>query len=170
MKELLSKIHKINEQVQCVEKGGKNTFAKYSYSRLGDILAPIRPLLTRFGLVVTQSTSPIHNTVEVIDGKYYTSSACTCTTTVYDIESGQNISVESVGFSMDKAGDKAAYKAITGARKYGITEMFNLDWDAVEPEDDRYDANRPTSSNTKKTPVSKRVYSQDTRTAPSTLF
>lgn len=162
MKELLSKIHKINEQVQCVEKGGKNSFAKYSYSRLGDILSPIRPLLTRFGLVVTQSTSPIHNNVEVIDSKYYTSSACTCTTTVYDIESGQNISVESVGFSMDKAGDKAAYKAITGARKYGITELFNLDWDAVEPEDDRYDSNRPT----RKSNTNKRV----TRPSTPTLF
>jgi hypothetical protein len=85
--------------------------------------------------------------VEEHDGKFYTVSSCECVTTVYDIETGQSISVNSVGFSMDKQGDKSAYKAITGARKYGITSLFNLDWDAVEPEDDRFDLNK---SNTQK--------------------
>ena len=146
MKELLIKIHAVNRRVTCIEKGGENKFAKYSYSRLGDILLPIRPLLTELGLVVTQSTSPIDNHVEEHDGKFYTVSSCSCVTTVYDTETGQSLSVNSVGFSMDKQGDKSAYKAITGARKYGVTSLFNLDWDAVEPEDDRYDNNRPDTN------------------------
>ena len=164
MKELLSKIREINIRVQNIEKGGENKFAKYSYARLGDILSPIRPLLIEYGLVVTQSTQPIDNHIEVHDDKYYSVSSCTCVTTVYDTLSGTSLSVDSVGFAMDSKGDKACYKAITGARKYGITELFNLDWDAVEPEDDRYDDNRhetvktPQVSNTvSKTQVRKGI-------------
>lgn len=143
---LTSKILEVNRQVTTVEKGGTNNFNKYSYSRLGDILAPLRPVLQKLGLVVTQSTIPLHNKIEEIGTKYYSNSAVQCTTTVFDTETGESLSVESVGFSMDANGDKAAYKAITGARKYGITSIFCLDWDAVEPEDDSKDVPRATHS------------------------
>lgn len=163
MKELLKKIHKVNQKISTVDKGGTNTFSKYNYTRLGDILSPLRPLLLEVGLVVTQSTDPIHNeiTFDQEKGCYYTNSACTCLTKVYDIETGESLEVHSVGYSLDKNGDKAAYKAITGARKYGITSLFNLDWDAVEPEDDKYDSNRPSSkSNTLQAKPARRLQSK----------
>jgi len=106
------------------------------------MLVPLRPFLDELGLVLTQSTSPLSNELRVIDSAYYTVSAVTCTTTVLDTESGEAYSVESVGFSADKNGDKAAYKAITGARKYGISSLFALEWFSVEPEDDRFDDKR----------------------------
>lgn len=147
---LLQKILEVNKRVTTVDKGGTNTFSRYDYSRLGDILAPLRPVLQDLSLVVYQSVQPIENSLEVIDGSYYSVSKCTCITTVVDVESGDNIQVQSVGFSIDKQGDKAAYKATTGARKYGITMVFNLDWDAVEPEDPALDDKR--FKTTKSTP------------------
>lgn len=148
MKELLEKIYEVNKRVTCVDKGGTNTFNKYDYSRLGDILAPLRPLLTELGLVVVQSVTSLDNHVEEHGGKFYTVSSVSCVTALHDIENGYSMTVNSVGFSMDVQGDKAAYKATTGARKYGMTMLFNLDWDAVEPEDDKWDNNRETHTKT----------------------
>lgn len=151
MKELLEKILEVNKRVTCVDKGGRNTFSNYNYSRLGDILAPLRPILSELGLVITQSVTPLDNHVEEHGGKYYTVSSVSCKTTLTDVDTGYAITVESVGFSMDVQGDKAAYKATTGARKYGITMVFNLDWDAVEPEDDKWDDKRDTHTKAQQT-------------------
>ena len=57
-------------------------------------------------------------------------------TTLTDSESGEKVRNVSSGFAMDKNGDKALFKAITGARKYGLSMMFKAHWDSVEPEQD----------------------------------
>jgi hypothetical protein len=46
------------------------------------------------------------------------------------------VSVESLGYALDKNSDKATYKAQTGGRKYGLLMMFSLDTGESEPEDD----------------------------------
>jgi hypothetical protein len=141
MKNLLAKMVKVNGLVRVVEKGGENKFQKYSYTRLGDILHPLTPILFDLGLVVTQSTTILSHEVREFNDAFYSMSSVECITTLIDSESGESLSVKSVGFSMDKNNDKSVFKATTGARKYGITEMFNLSWDNVEPEDDRFDVN-----------------------------
>lgn len=148
---LKEKLLAVNKAVTKVDKGGTNNFSKYDYCRLGDILEPLRPHLQELGLIVVQSIEPIDNKLEFMDNGYYTVSSCACLTTVFDTDSDDSLSVSSTGFSTDKNGDKAAYKATTGARKYGISALFCLDWDAVEPEDDRYDDKRPAVNRTKTT-------------------
>lgn len=155
---LMQKILEVNKRVTTVDKGGKNTFSKYDYCRLGDILTPLRPHLHELGLVVTQSITNSKHELMFVDNGYYTISEVTCKTMVYDPESESSIEVFSTGYSTDKNGDKSAYKATTGARKYGISCAFCLEWDSVEPEDDKYDDKRfaPVGDKPKTTTKSRR--------------
>ena len=143
---LLKKLHTVQSSLRTVAKSGKNTFSKYDYCKLGDFITQLKPLLEEQGLVLTQSVSAKNCSMDSQDNGYYTVSEVTCTTSLYDIEDNDAapFTVESVGFSTDKNGDKAAYKAATGARKYGLAGMFNMEWDSVEPEDDEFDDKRFT--------------------------
>ena len=136
------KLYAVQTKVQRVEKSGNNTFSKYSYSTLADMLTPIRPYLEAYHLTLTQSTEHIQTDIVFTDGGYYSKASVECTTTLTDTETGESIQVKSPGFSADKNGDKACYKAITGARKYGISSLFNLEWFSVEPEDPQWDDKR----------------------------
>ena len=132
-----SKLHKIQSSIRSVAKNGVNNFQKYSYVTLNDILNAVRPSLSELGLVVFQSVESSEADIQFVDGKTYHSKARVhMTTTLVDIEDNTQISVGSVGFSTDKNGDKAAFKAETGARKYGLLKLFALDTQEAEPESD----------------------------------
>jgi hypothetical protein len=136
------KLHQVQVKVQRVDKSGNNTFSRYSYSTLADMLVPIRPYLDELKLTLVQSIRYISSGVEFVENGYYSTSSVECTTTLTDVETGESISVLTPGFSTDKNGDKSCYKAITGARKYGVSAMFNLEWFSVEPEDSEFDDKR----------------------------
>lgn len=136
------KLYQVQVRVQRVEKSGNNTFSKYSYSTLADMLVPIRPYLDELKLTLVQSIEHIESGMLITDGGYYSKASVQCTTILTDVETGESIEVKTPGFSSDKNGDKACYKAITGARKYGVSALFNLEWFSVEPEDPQYDDKR----------------------------
>ena len=134
---LRQKLFNVQQAVQKVEKGGTNNFSKYEYARLGDVLAALRPLLKQEALVIYQSHSVEQSGFqEYEDGTKYSVASVVCYTVVVDTESGEELKIQTPGFAVDKNGDKAVYKAITGSRKYGLTSLFGLDWDTVEPEED----------------------------------
>jgi hypothetical protein len=142
-----TKLHVIQTKVHSVAKNGVNNFQKYSYVTLNDILDAVRPHLAELGLVVFQSTDSSDADVQFLDEKTYQSKArVQMTTTLVDMEDNSQISVGSVGFSTDKNGDKAAFKAETGARKYGLLKLFALDTAEAEPEDDSEPKARPAAS------------------------
>jgi hypothetical protein len=138
------KLHNIQSKLHRVEKSGTNSFSKYSYSTLADMLIPLRPYLDNQKLTLHQSVEHISSEVKFSteSGGYYSLATVNCTTIITDIEDGSVVSVTTPGFSTDKNGDKAVYKAITGARKYGISCLFALEWFSVEPEDPEYDDKR----------------------------
>jgi hypothetical protein len=136
MKELLTKLHKIQSTVHSVDKNGVNNFQKYSYVTLNDILNSVRPLLAELGLVITQSVTAAESDLVFTDGAHYSKSSVQMDTTIWDAETGQSLTVGSTAFSTDKNSDKAAFKAETGARKYGLLKVLNLDTKEAEPEDD----------------------------------
>lgn len=141
---LFKKIFKVQCSLQKIQKGGTNNFSKYEYARLGDVLDPLRPILFENGLYLVQTYDMVDVSVDYTDKGYHTKATVLCTTSVFDSdETGVHYSVKSIGFAMDKNGDKAVYKAMTGARKYGITSLFCLDWDATDPEDDSQEYFRP---------------------------
>ena len=134
---VFTKLHTIQSQVRTIDKNGVNKFQKYNYVMLNDILNAVRPLLDELKLVVVQSTTTHNSRTEFIDEKtFYSMSEVHIDTTLVDVEDDSQITVGSVGYSTDKNGDKAAFKAETGARKYGLLKLFGLDTAEAEPEHD----------------------------------
>ena len=139
---LLIKLQLVQSELSTfVEKEGTNNFSKYNYVMLGTILSKIKPVLDKYKLVITSSVTEGECKLEFQSEKvFYSICSCVVETTVTDSESGEKLSNLSSGFSTDKNGDKALFKAITGARKYGVSCLFNLQWDSTdEPENDTPD-------------------------------
>jgi hypothetical protein len=110
---------------------------------LGTILSKIKPVLDKQKLILTSSVTEAHCNIEFQSNKesqttgFYSVANCKVDTTLTDSETGESICNSSFGFATDKNGDKALFKAITGARKYGVSCLFNLQWDSAdEPEVD----------------------------------
>ena len=131
-----AKLQAVQDSLQVVDKQGVNAFQKYSYVMLGTILNDLNPLLVANKLVVTQSVEKSEANLEFTDSCYYSIAHVTLLTTLTDSENGESVNIKSSGFASDKNSDKALFKAITGARKYGLTMMFKLHTDSVEPEED----------------------------------
>jgi hypothetical protein len=108
---------------------------------LGTILSKIKPVLDKQKLILTASVVEGDCKIEFQSNGFYSVANCKVETTLTDSETGESISNASFGFATDKNGDKALFKAITGARKYGVSCLFNLQWDADEPEVDTPDLN-----------------------------
>lgn len=143
---MLQKLQLIQSEVQKVNKGGTNNYSKYQYARLGDVLEAIRPYLKEHALFIYQSHELVSCEFTQTEDANYSVANVICTTTLGDTVTGETIMVHTPGNAWDKNGDKAMYKAITGSRKYGLTSLFGLDWDTIDPEDDSEDV--PARRNT----------------------
>lgn len=124
------------DEIGPIEKSGYNAFHKYAYLREQDIINAVRPLLVKHGVAIiprvlseqiSQQTTSRGNTETLcrIQMEY----------TFVDIESGQQIPVVTIGHGTD-AGDKAAYKAETGALKYCLRQVFMISEGGDDPEAD----------------------------------
>jgi hypothetical protein len=131
-----SKLHQVQSQLSTVSKQGENKFQHYQYVMLGTILEAVNPLLKEVGLVITQSITKSDASLQFTDNCYYSTAHVELDTTVIDESNGESLTIGSSGFAADKNSDKALFKAITGARKYGLTMLLKLHWDSVEPEED----------------------------------
>jgi hypothetical protein len=156
----MKKLLEIQRQVKSVKKSGYNSFQKYNYVQLEDILNVLRPHLE--GCVLTQSIKTGESKIVERQDAYYSECTCVVVTTLTDAETKESVSVESLGYALDKNSDKATYKAQTGGRKYGLLMMFSLDTGESEPEDD--------GVSPKSTATSKPVATTPTQTKKATLF
>lgn len=111
-------------EVGIVEKGGRNDFHKYSYASEFDLCKALQPSMARHGLclvpvamALTRSDGP-----KTRNGKpqYLTEGPIT-----YELRhsSGEARQVMTWGCGIDGE-DKGAYKAMTGAYKYALREVF----------------------------------------------
>ncbi|HKP97730.1 MAG TPA: ERF family protein [Fibrobacteria bacterium] len=125
-KTLVLKLAQVMAETRWVEKKGRNNFFNYDYAKESDILDAVRTKLAEHGIFVftsiehmdfketgkrTRDGSPVH--LVFVRTKH----------TFWDGESGETAEVFGSGSGED-AGDKAIYKAITGAMKYFISKNF----------------------------------------------
>jgi hypothetical protein len=123
---LVQKLAKVMAETRWVEKKGHNSFFNYDYARETDILDAVRAKLAENGIFVF--TSVEHMDVKETgkrtrDGSPVSLVFVRTKHTFWDGESGETIEVFGTGCGED-AGDKAIYKAITGAMKYFIAKNF----------------------------------------------
>ena len=123
--ELIEAINKVRKQVDSVPKSGRNKAQNYKYAELADYLNTIGELIIKEGLVITTSIDTVRHLPPITtkSGGYLYPCAVQGTMTVH--KDDQSLSIGVAGYAQN-SGDKAVYAAITGARKYGLAQLFNL--------------------------------------------
>jgi len=125
-KGLFAKLAKILGTVGRVEKRGHNDFHKYDYATESDIVDEIRPKLAEANVFLFTSVAKCDVQEYVKDnGKKSRIARVTTKHTFADGDTGETWEVQGVGEGED-VGDKAVYKAITGAEKYALTKNFMI--------------------------------------------
>lgn len=132
-----------------VQKKGYNEQQSYSFARESDFLDTIRPLLAHHGVILTESyvftKDEFGERPPSFAGKPprpYHYVAILGTFTFRHVDSSETITTAFPGTGMD-SGDKAIYKAMTGALKYCLRQTFLVatgdDPEATEPVKDSHD-------------------------------
>jgi len=133
---------KAQAEMKLVGKSGQNTFDKYEYAKLEDYVQIVHPVLHKHGLALVSSVDHIEQLPNRPTSKGGTEYAVRVKLTmILSHTSGEQITATAYGEGQDRA-DKAIYKAITGARKYGLAAMFNLAT-GDDPESDEQVGNTP---------------------------
>jgi len=143
---LFQKILSLQQEAKTIKKNGTNTFHKYDYATEQDVLK-IKELMNERGLVAFPSLVDF-KTLQYTDDK-----GCVriqvlqrIKYTVVDTETGDQIESEVLGQGEDKQGDKAAYKAATGANKYFYLKFAGAAT-GDDPEMDGQVSNHPKQKN-----------------------
>src|SRR5690606_1728529 len=125
-KSLVQKLAKIMADTQWVPKKGRNNFFNYDYAKEADILDAVRNKLAEHGIFVftsIESTEYKETGKRTRDGSPLNLVFVRTKHTFWDGESGETAEVFGSGSGED-SGDKAIYKAITGAMKYFLSKNF----------------------------------------------
>jgi hypothetical protein len=135
IKEISQAMAVVQNNFPKIAKSGENTFHKYSYANLSDYMDAVLPILQGEGLAIISSVPEVISLPERKTSKGGT---------VYPVQvrmkmllvhkSGEWFEIDSQGEAQDGE-DKAVYKAITGARKYGVACLLGLAT-GDEPEED----------------------------------
>jgi hypothetical protein len=161
---LLEKLVKIQEEIAYIHKGGVNTQQNYNFVRESEVTRQARDCFVKHR---------IHSTVDVIDskinstvdskGKLVTLAEVIIRMRLTDLDSREVLEVNGRGCGGDYgAGDKAIYKAITGAVKYTLLKSLLIET-GDDPEDERTESEKRSETdivneNLKMMPQSVRDY------------
>ena len=124
---ILAALNEIMGQVSYVQKSGTNKFHNYKYAGEGHLLEVLRPAMVKAGLLLI----PSHRAVTPPDEYGNTTVTIDYTLAHKDGEVWpEKITV--VGCGNDKnskggVGDKGIYKAATGANKYLLFKLFQIE-------------------------------------------
>jgi len=130
---LHSKIAEVSAAISHVEKKGRNDFHKYDYAQAADVYAAVRDEFSSRGVTVV----PAITSCDLRENGKNKIVSVSMEITLTDSESGENMVVPWHGVGED-SGDKAIYKAMTGALKYFYIQLLSLPT-GDDPEDDAQD-------------------------------
>lgn len=138
---ILRAMNEVMKEVDYVQKKGENDFHKYTYATEADVLERLRPAMVKHGLILIPSvqqvsavdqygntTVSIHYTLAHVSGAVWP-------TPVIAAGCGNDRNKNGIG-------DKGLYKALTGANKYLLFKLFQIETGDNEPEDSVGDRNR----------------------------
>jgi hypothetical protein len=135
---LRQKLAEVRRRIGYIQKRGHNERFNYSYVTAADIAGSVGDILSELGVIVIPSLENI--TYESTAGRGETTrmARVVMAYTFSDVDSGEEITAKVAGQGLD-SGDKAPYKAMTGALKYALLQSFLLAT-GDDPEDERVDA------------------------------
>lgn len=149
-KKLVRKLAQVMKEVKYIEKRGYNNFNKYKYATESDVAERVREVLAEQNVIMLPDVVE-HTTREHKNRKGNIEYIATVKVlfTFIDGETGEELKIHSIGEGQD-AGDKAVYKAITGAQKYALMKAFMIptgdDPEADNGVDERNNDQQKTSS------------------------
>ncbi len=134
---LRQKLAEVRRRIGYVQKRGHNERFNYSYVTAADIAGSVGDILSELGVVVIPRLEDI--SYESATGRSETTrmARVVMAYTFADVDSGEEIVAKVAGQGLD-LGDKAPYKAMTGALKYALLQSFLLAT-GDDPEDERPD-------------------------------
>ena len=148
-KTLVQKLADIVREIDHVEKSGRNTFQNYNYVKAADVAWAVRKHLSDRNIYLVADVVEIRNyeiparegVMQAVDIKMQFS--------FFDGDAPDTLPIvlHSYGTGTDK-GDKAVYKAMTGALKYGLRHAFLIP-DESDPEADEKVDKATASANAK---------------------
>ena len=127
MKNIIIALNKVMDEAKYVQKNSENKFHGYKYASEAALLETLRPAMIKHGLVLIPSV----NNASAIDehGNTLVSVEYTLAHTSGEIWPDK-ITAMGCGNDMAKSGkvgDKGLYKAITGANKYLLFKLFQIE-------------------------------------------
>ena len=124
--QLVQKLANVMKEVRYIEKKGFNSFSKYKYATESDVAEKIREVLAEQSVIMLPDVVE-HTTREHTNRKGHIEYIATVKVkfTFIDGETGEELAIHSAGEGQD-SGDKAVYKAITGAQKYALMKAFMI--------------------------------------------
>ena len=135
---LRQKLVEVRRRLGYVQKRGHNERFNYSYVTAADIAGSIGDLLAELGVVIIPRLEEIAYESAVGRGEAVRMARVVMAYTFADVDSGEELTAKVAGQGLD-AGDKAPYKAMTGALKYALLQSFLLAT-GDDPEEERSDA------------------------------
>ena len=117
---------KAQTKIPMVSKAGFNSLQKYAFASYEHYENAMAPALAECDLIVTSSVTDIKimDRISNKEAKYISVYVKLAVRATHG-QSGEWIEVDAWGEGADH-GDKATYKAITGARKYGAALLFKM--------------------------------------------
>jgi hypothetical protein len=122
---LAQKIARVMGAVERVPKNGYNKFHGYHYATEGDVADTVRAALAAEGVAIIPSTEKVEWRDVAKEGKEGKNRIATVTVRYTITDGVDRLEAIFVGEGQD-SGDKAIYKAYTGAHKYFLLRTFNI--------------------------------------------
>jgi hypothetical protein len=118
---LIEKLAAVMAAVERVPKNGENKFHGYKYATEADLSDAVRASLARYGVMLIPSVEKVEWTkVPTQKGE---ERLATLTVKFTATDGKTDLSFVVIGEGQDR-GDKATYKAMTGATKYALLKLF----------------------------------------------
>lgn len=140
---IAAKMVKAMATIDAVEKKGRNTMQNYNFVRAADVANEVRKALKDAGIAFAYNVeqerfwdSPTKN------GGLQFYCSLKVRGTFIDSESGESVECSTIGWGAD-TGDKAPYKAMTGALKYMLRMPFLIPDESDPEESEPEPATRP---------------------------
>jgi hypothetical protein len=127
MKNIITALNKVMDEAKYVQKNSENKFHGYKYASEAALLETLRPAMIKHGLVLIPSVRNVSSIDE--HGNTIVTVEYTLAHTSGEIWPDK---ITAVGCGNDRArngtvGDKGVYKAITGANKYLLFKLFQIE-------------------------------------------
>jgi hypothetical protein len=159
---LRQKLAVVRRRLAYVQKRGHNPRFNYNYATAADIAGAVGDILAELGVVVVPRLESIsHEAVRPGRSEAEHVARVLMSYSFVDVDTAEEITVKTAGEGLD-SGDKAPYKAMTGALKYALLQSFLLAT-GDDPEEERVSPTNHSSPPARETRSERLITAEEVR-------